>query len=205
MRDALNKLFHFLFGTPDRDARDLIQIPSEPVVRYKRLSAGEILGPVKHQKIYVFSITDNGRVFSSCAVCKDPEVTVFSDGIDVLGQRCRMCLRCLEIFSGVEEVERAAKRSKYAMRWLECVRALKKLKDEFPDPEHRPYGTKSLTMEIKRPCWGFQDIERILMKVATNKWTYVDLIAIEKGQAEAQAILAKLHPDERDESTDPVA
>ena len=183
----LDKLFHFLFGTTDPADSELIEIPSVVKTKHKRLTAAQILGPVKHLKIFVFTITQSGGDHSSCAVCKDPEVTVFSDAIDVLGQKCRMCLRCLEAFGGIEQVELAASRSKYARRWLECVRALKKLKQVFPDPERRPYGDKALDMEIKRPCWGYEGIERILHKIENETWTKMDLLAIQKGRAASVA------------------
>jgi len=160
--DWLDEIFKFLFGPHEKREPELIEIPTTPKIRYKRLTAGQILGPVKHQKIYVFTITDNGRDHSSCSVCKDPEVTVFSDGIDVLGQKCRMCLRCLWRFSGIEQVELAASRSKYARRWLDCVLALEHLKKQFTDPMKRPYGEAALASEIKRPHGGYQGIEHIL-------------------------------------------
>jgi hypothetical protein len=181
------EIFKFVFGEYPKREPELIQIPSTVRIKHKRLTAGQILGPVKHQKIYVFTITDNGRDHSSCSVCKDPEVTVFSDGIDVLGQKCRMCLRCLWKFGGVEQVELAASRSKYARRWLDCVLALEHLKKQFPDPMRRPYGEVALANEIKRPHWGHEGIERILHKVTYESWTEIDQIAIEHGRAVADA------------------
>ncbi len=185
--DWLDEIFKFLFGPHQKREPELIEIPTTPKIRYKRLTAGQLLGPVKHQKVYVYVVNDSGRDSSSCSVCKDPEVTVFSDGIDVLEQHCRMCLRCLWRFSGVEQVELAAGKSKYAKRWLECVRALEQLKKQFPNPEYRPYGDVALTNEIKRPHSGYQGIERILHKVTYEAWTEIDKIAIAQGRVAADA------------------
>jgi hypothetical protein len=181
------EVFKWVFGEYPKRESELIEIPSTPKIRHQRLTAAQILGPVKHRKIYVFTTTDNGRDHSSCSVCKDPEVTVFSDGVDVLQQNCRMCLSCLWKFGGVEQVELAAGKSKYARRWLDCVRALEKLKKQFPDPMKRPYGDVALASEIKRPHSGYQGIERILNKIANETWTEIDQIAIEQGRLTADA------------------
>jgi hypothetical protein len=182
-----DEIFKFMFGEYPKGEPELIQIPSTGKIRHKRLTDGQILGPVKHKRIYVFTITENGRDHSSCSVCKDPEVTVFSDGIDALEQKCRMCLRCLWKFGGIEQVELAAGRSKYARRWLDCVGALEQLQKQFPDAMKRPYGDVALANEIKRPHSGYEGIERILRKVTQEAWTEIDQIAITQGRAAADA------------------
>jgi hypothetical protein len=61
------------------------------------------------------------------------------------------------------------------MRVVECMDALDQLRREFPDPERRPAGEKSLQMEIELPFMGYQGIERVLKKIRDRSWTEFDL------------------------------
>ena len=138
-----------------------------------------IVGKLSHKRIYVFGVSQWGQSDTKCPLCSEPRQHVFSNAVDSNGVRHRCCLRCLRRFGGAEEVERAARRSMFARRVVDCMGALDQLRTEFPDPDRRPYGEKSLMAEIALPFWGYQGIERVIDKIATRKWTSYDLARIE--------------------------
>jgi len=82
---------------------------------------------------------------------------------------------CLKQLGGTAQFERAANRSRYAKRVADCIDALNILWQEFPNPEARPYGEKSLLAEISLPFAGREGIERVIDKIKTRRWTKYDL------------------------------
>jgi hypothetical protein len=131
-----------------------------------------------HQKIYVFGVTETGRNSTKCKLCSETEIGVLSDCSDEAGVSYRCCLKCLEAIGGRSQLELAAKKSKYARRWMECYDALNVLIKEFPDPSRRPYGEVSLMAEMKTPFLGFEGIETVITKVNARWWTTYDLARI---------------------------
>ena len=144
----------------------------------------DVVGNLTHRKIYTFGATPSGQSSTSCPLCRESGHHVFSIAVDANGKQHRCCLRCLTRLGGREQVDIAAKRSRYARRVLECLDALDQLQAEFPDPSRRPYGEKSLRAEIALPFMGYDGIERVLKKIKNRKWTAHDLAQIGGQQAE---------------------
>jgi hypothetical protein len=134
---------------------------------------------LKHKKIYTFGVTTSGQHSTKCPVCAEARHHVFSVAVDEAGHRHRCCLRCLCYFGGEEQIQIAVKRSRYAKRVVECLEALDQLRREFPDPSRRPFGEKSLLMEIEAPFMENHSIERIISKIKEGKWTTYDIARIE--------------------------
>jgi hypothetical protein len=80
---------------------------------------------------------------------------------------------------GEEQVQLAAKRSGNARHVLRCIDALDELRGAFPNPARRPYGEKALLAEIGNPGMGYTEIDKVLRKLKTKKWTAYDLARIE--------------------------
>jgi hypothetical protein len=134
-----------------------------------------VVGKLTHRKIYTFGATPSGQSSTSCPLCRESGQHVFSIAVDSDGNQHKCCLRCLTRLGGREQVEIAAKRSRYARRVLECFDALDQLQAEFPDPSRRPFGEKSLRAEIALPFMGYAGIEGVLKKIKNRKWTAYDL------------------------------
>ncbi len=144
-----------------------------------RANLGQISGRLRHHRIYTYGADLRGVSFTKCRICLDPRQHVFSDAIDEAGATHRCCLRCLRRLGGEEQVQLAAKRSKYGKRVLECIDALDKLRKDFPDADRRPYGEKALLAEIQNPLFGYEGIERVLVKLQSSNWTAYDRARIE--------------------------
>lgn len=193
----LTSVWFTLFGLPfDKPSGPTgersIQVPAVSVVHLKQVHKryGTVLEsqvvvkfqpPLRHVSTYRYPGTAAGKEFGTCKVCQNPKIILFSDSLDAHSHRVRLCLECLEKYGEPGQLELAASKSKYARRYLDCKAALKKLEAMFPDPNRRPYGTKSLMMELENPCWGYQGIERVLHKVNCEAWSVQDLKVIEHG------------------------
>jgi len=173
---AIKQIFTGQFGTrTETGAEEQSRSAHERHRRSKSPGVGAIRGKLTHRTIYTFGATQSGQSHTKCPICGDPRVHVFSNCVDEVAQNFRCCLRCLDRFGGRTQVDLAAKRSRYAMRVVECMDALDQLRREFPDPERRPAGEKSLQMEIELPFMGYQGIERVLKKIRDRSWTEFDL------------------------------
>ncbi len=142
-----------------------------------------VMGQLKHKRIYMTAKIKGYyglRYHSTCPVCLAEFQSVLSEAVDSNGSTVRCCLRCLLKYGGKNELEAAAKRSKYARRVTTCVEALNQLCDEFPDPARRPYGGPTLLEEISQPSIGMRtDADRIIEKIKARKWNEYDLARIE--------------------------
>lgn len=176
----------------DDGPAESVNLPEVSVVRLKQVQTRhgsdlklkvivQFQPPLRHVSMFRYLGVETNKEFGTCRVCQDSSVALFSDSLDVHMKRVRVCLACLEKYGGSEQLELAAKKSKAIRRYLDCKAALKKLETMFPDPNRRPFGTKSLTMELRSPMYGYGEIERILDKVNREAWTSYDLQAIEHG------------------------
>lgn len=156
-------------------------------VRSTATPIGGIQGRLKHKRIYTFGVTQSGQHSTKCRVCHEPNQHVFSIAEDEAGKEHRCCLRCLRQHGGDDQLAIAARRSRYAKRVAECMDALDQLRREFPDPNRRPYGEKSLVAEIELPFMGYEGIERVIAKVKARAWTEYDLAKID-GKSELESL-----------------
>src|ERR1017187_2169925 len=91
----------------------------------------------------------------------------------------RWCRPCLRRLGGGEKGQLAAGGSGDAWGVVRCIDALDELRSAFPDPSRRPYGEKALLAEIENPGMGYSQIDKVLRKLRTKKWTAYDLARIE--------------------------
>jgi hypothetical protein len=138
-----------------------------------------VCGHLTHKRIYTFGATPSGQHCTKCPICREPGHHIFSIALDEAGNKHRCCLPCLRRLGGEEQVQLAAKRSGNARHVLRCIDALDELRSAFPDPSRRPYGEKALLAEIENPGMGYRQIDKVLRKLRTKKWTAYDLARIE--------------------------
>lgn len=168
-------------SSPAAQMREIVQ----PQNTGRSKPAIAIPGRLRHKRIYTFGVTQSGQHSTKCPLCFESNHHVFSVALDEVGEQHRCCLRCLRRFGGDEQVQLAAKRSRYARRVLACIEALDQLREEFPDPSRRPYGEKSLMAEIAFPYMGYEGIERVIAKIRTRSWNDYDIARME-GRPEPQ-------------------
>jgi hypothetical protein len=160
-------------GTLPKDEQVQTKSPREPLV---------VVGRLKHKRVHLTaSIKDTyNHYWATCPVCLANNQSVFSDAVDSAGNEIRCCLPCLLKYGGKQELEAAAKRSKYARRVATCMAAFSQLCEEFPNPDRRPHGGPTLLGEISDPVVGLRTgTDRIINKIKKRKWTEYDLARIE--------------------------
>jgi len=140
-----------------------------------------ITGRLHHKRVYLFGVTPSGQLSTTCSYCGRSSQSVFSTCVDDAGAEHRCCMWCFRDRAAPGELERASKKSRYIRRVLLCIKALEKLRSEFPDPSRRPYGETSLLSEIETPFYGYSGIERVISKIMNSKWTAHDLARIKGG------------------------
>jgi hypothetical protein len=150
--------------------------PKKPKRKTKEIVPAPVVGQLIHKKIYTFNGGEWGETTTPCHICNDKQ-WVFSTAVDSAGVLHRCCLRCLNKLGGKEQIERAIQGSNYAAGVWNCIQALDQLVSEFPDPNRRPYGEKTLKQVIE----GIysENTERILHKIREKDWTEYDLARIE--------------------------
>ena len=136
-------------------------------------------GKLTHQRVYTFGVTRSGQSSTRCPICHELGQYVFSIATDEAGEEHRCCIWCLRRLGGRSEVERASRRSKHIRRVAKCMDALDALRSEFPDPSRRPFGEKALIALIACPFGAEYEIDRIITKILSRKWTAQDSETLE--------------------------
>jgi hypothetical protein len=159
-------------GTMPKDGDVLPKPPKQPLA---------VVGQLRHKRVHTTArIADIYNHYSTtCPVCL-AEQSVFSEAIDSAGKEILCCLPCLLKYGGKQELEAAAKHSKYAQKVVKLMAALNQLCEEFPDPERRPYGGKTLLTAISDPVVAVRtDADTIMSKIKKRRWTERDLARID--------------------------